>query len=83
MPSPIFDMKMKRIDGREVSLKEYDGRVLLIVNVASKCGLTPQYDALEKTYEKYRGRGFEVLGFPSNEFLGQRTRHERRERRVL
>lgn len=71
MPRPIHQMTMKRIDGREVSLKEFEGRVLLIVNVASKCGLTPQYEALEKTYEKFRGRGFEVLGFPSNEFLGQ------------
>ncbi len=49
----------------------YEGRVLLVVNVASKCGLTPQYEQLEKVYERYHDRGLEVLGFPSNEFLGQ------------
>ena len=67
----MLDFKMKRIDGSEQNLAEYRGQVLLLVNVASKCGLTPQYDGLEKLYEKYRGQGFAVLGFPANDFMGQ------------
>src|SRR5438477_9702629 len=67
----IYDFSMKDIDGKEVPLKKFEGKVLLVVNVASKCGLTPQYKALEETYEKYKGRGFVVLGFPANEFGGQ------------
>lgn len=71
MAKTIFKNELKKIDGTTVSLRDYEGRVLLIVNVASKCGLTPQYDGLEKLYERFKGRGFEVLGFPSNEFAGQ------------
>ena len=67
----MLDYKMKRLDGSEQSLTDYQGQVLLLVNVASKCGLTPQYDGLEKLYEKYRGKGFAVLGFPANDFMGQ------------
>jgi glutathione peroxidase len=67
----LYDIDVHRIDGSPVSLSAYRGKVLLIVNVASKCGLTPQYDALEKVYETYSARGFEVLGFPANDFLGQ------------
>lgn len=59
------------IDGREVALSSYEGKALLIVNTASRCGFTPQYDSLQKLYEQYRGRGFEVLAFPSNNFKGQ------------
>ncbi|HWE40003.1 MAG TPA: glutathione peroxidase [Isosphaeraceae bacterium] len=59
---------MKDIDGTEVALSKYKGDVLLVVNVASKCGLTPQYEALEATYRKYKDKGFEVLAFPANEF---------------
>ena len=59
------------IDGQPSSLAAFAGRVLLVVNVASKCGYTPQYEGLEKLYERFRGRGFEVLGFPANDFGGQ------------
>jgi glutathione peroxidase len=67
----VLDYKMKRLDGSEQNLRDYQGQVLLLVNVASKCGLTPQYDGLEKLYEKYQGEGFAVLGFPANDFMGQ------------
>ena len=67
----MLDFTLKRIDGTEQNLGAYRGQVLLLVNVASKCGLTPQYDGLEALYAKYRGRGFAVLGFPANDFAGQ------------
>lgn len=71
MSSNIYDFSVKRIDGKQISLSEYKGKVLLIVNVASKCGLTPQYDALEKIYEQFHAKGVAVLGFPANEFGAQ------------
>jgi glutathione peroxidase len=71
MSKNIYDFAVPKIDGKPVSLGDYKGKVLLIVNVASKCGLTPQYDALEKMYEQYHEQGFEVLGFPANEFGAQ------------
>jgi len=64
----LQDIPLKDINGKETSLKKYAGEVLLIVNVASKCGHTPQYESLEAIYEKYKGRGFAVLGFPCNDF---------------
>lgn len=67
----IYDITVKDIDGKNVSLSDYKGKVLLIVNVASKCGFTPQYKALEATYEKYQDKGFVVLGFPCNQFAHQ------------
>jgi glutathione peroxidase len=70
-PINIYDIKVKTIDGKEVSLSDYKGKVLLIVNVASKCGYTPQYEGLQKVYEKYKDKGFEILGFPCNDFGGQ------------
>ena len=67
----LYDIPIDRIDGTATTLDANRGEVLLIVNVASKCGYTPQYEGLEKLYETYRDRGFSVLGFPSNDFLGQ------------
>ncbi len=62
---------LKDIDGKETNLKAYDGKVVLVVNVASKCGLTPQYEALEKLYRQYKDKGLVIVGFPCNDFLGQ------------
>jgi glutathione peroxidase len=67
----IYDIPLKDIDGKDTSLKPYQGKVMLIVNVASKCGFTPQYTALEALYQKYQDRGLVVLGFPCNQFGGQ------------
>ena len=64
----VYDFKVRTIDGREVPLDEYRGKVLLIVNVASRCGFTPQYRGLEELYERLGKDGFEVLGFPCNQF---------------
>ena len=67
----IYDIPLKDIDGKETSLKAYKGKVLLVVNVASKCGLTPQYEALQAVQEKYRDKGFSVVAFPCNQFGNQ------------
>jgi glutathione peroxidase len=64
----IYDVPLRSLDGGEASLRDYEGKVLLIVNVASKCGLTPQYTGLEQLHEKFAERGFAVLGFPCNQF---------------
>ncbi|MCB1023869.1 MAG: redoxin domain-containing protein [Acidobacteria bacterium] len=71
MSENIFDIPVKTIDGEETDLARYKGEVLLVVNVASKCGLTPQYEGLQKLYSEYRDKGFDVLGFPANNFMGQ------------
>ena len=68
---PIYDIKLKDIDGKDTTLAAYKGKAVLIVNVASKCGYTKQYTGLEALYEKYKGQGFAVLGFPCNQFGGQ------------
>ena len=67
----VYDFKVKDIDGKDVSLSQYKGKVLLIVNVASLCGNTPQYKDIQNLYEKYNGKGLVVLGFPANNFMGQ------------
>jgi glutathione peroxidase len=67
----IYDFDVKGQDGNPVSLKQFTGKVLMIVNTATKCGLTPQYDALQNLYDKYKEKGFEILDFPSNQFMGQ------------
>src|SRR5512135_2721350 len=67
----IYGIPLKDIDGKSTSLKAYEGTVLLIVNVASKCGYTPQYASFEALQEKYKDKGFTVLGFPCNQFGGQ------------
>ena len=70
MPS-IYDFSATTLDGRDISLGDYKGKVLLIVNTASKCGFTPQYDGLEKLHRQYGERGLAVLGFPCNQFGAQ------------
>jgi glutathione peroxidase len=67
----IHDLTVKDIDGKDAALSAYQGKVLLMVNVASHCGFTPQYKALESVYEKYKDKGFAVLGFPCNQFGAQ------------
>jgi len=67
----IYDFTVEDIDGNPVSLGDYEGKVVLVVNTASKCGFTPQYEGLQKLYETYQDRGFVILGFPSNNFMGQ------------
>lgn len=67
----VHNFNVKKINGQDASLKDYQGKVMLVVNVASKCGLTPQYEGLEKIYKTYHEKGLVVLGFPANEFLAQ------------
>jgi glutathione peroxidase len=71
MSASVYDIPVRRITGEDTSLAEFKGKVLLLVNVASKCGLTPQYEGLEKLYEQYSGQGLVVAGFPSNDFKSQ------------
>ncbi len=71
MANELYEIPMQKIDGTETKLSEYKDKVLLIVNVASKCGLTTQYEGLQKFYRDYKDKGLEVLGFPANNFMGQ------------
>ena len=72
----LYEIKVKNIMGIEQSLGDYKGKVLLIVNTASKCGFTKQYDGLQKLYEMYRDKGLEILGFPANNFMYQEPGNE-------
>jgi glutathione peroxidase len=67
----IYDFTLPSIDGKPLPLSSFKGKVILVVNVASRCGFTPQYSALESTYEKYKDQGFVIVGFPANNFGGQ------------
>jgi glutathione peroxidase len=69
--SNLYTFTLNSIDGKPAPLADYKGKVILVVNVASQCGYTPQYSALESIYEKYKGQGFVILGFPANNFGGQ------------
>lgn len=71
MSSTLYEIPLQSINGESTSLQPYQNEVLLIVNVASKCGLTPQYEGLEKLYQTYQARGFKILGFPANDFGAQ------------
>ena len=67
----LYDFSVKSRDGKEISLKDYEGKVLLIVNTATGCGFTPQYAGLQQLYTKYKDKGFEILDFPCNQFANQ------------
>jgi glutathione peroxidase len=70
-PMSLYEFSVKSNDGKDVSLSQYKGKALLIVNTASQCGYTPQYKGLEELYQQYKGQGLEILAFPSNDFGGQ------------
>lgn len=78
----LYDFKVKDFEGKEVSLEKYKGKVLLIINSATKCGLTPQYAGLQELYDKYREDGFEILDFPSNQFANQAPENEDEIKRI-
>ncbi len=71
MSKSIYQFKVKKASGQETPLSDYEGKVLLVVNTASKCGLTPQFGKLEELYQEFKGERFEILGFPSNDFADQ------------
>lgn len=71
MANSLYDFKVKNSQGTETDLSQYQGKVVLVVNVASKCGFTPQYEGLEKIFEKFKDKGFVVIGFPCNQFGAQ------------
>ncbi|MEK6795615.1 MAG: glutathione peroxidase [Spirochaetota bacterium] len=74
--APIYDSTVQDIDGKDLPLRSFSGKVLMVVNVASKCGFTPQYEGLERLYRKYKDRGFVILGFPANDFMWQEPGNE-------
>ncbi len=67
----LYDINVKDLQGNDVSLGDYKGKALLVVNTATRCGFTPQYEGLQKLYEEYSGKGFEILDFPCNQFANQ------------
>ena len=71
MANEFYNIPVKKINGMETNLGKFKDKVLLVVNVASKCGLTPQYEGLQKLYSNYQDKGLEILGFPANNFMGQ------------
>lgn len=77
MNNKFYSFKAKSLQGKEVSMEDFKGKNVLIVNTASKCGLTPQYEGLEKLYKKYKDKDFVVLGFPSNQFANQEPGDEK------
>lgn len=77
MSTSVYDIPVKTIQGTDTTLNQYQGKVLLLVNVASKCGLTPQYEGLQKLYDDKKAEGLEILGFPSNDFLEQEPGSEK------
>ena len=79
----IYDFTLPSIDGKPMPLADFKGKVVLVVNVASRCGYTPQYSGLESLYEKYKDQGFVIVGFPANNFGSSRTRHQRRDQDFL
>lgn len=72
----IYDFSVKTVGGKAISMKSFENKVLLVVNVASKCGFTPQYEGLEKLYREHKAKGFEILGFPCNQFGAQEPGNE-------
>ncbi|MFC0875963.1 glutathione peroxidase [Saccharicrinis sp. FJH2] len=77
MDAKFYDFKAKSLQGKEISMDSYKGKTVLVVNTASKCGFTPQYEGLEKMYEKYREQGLVILGFPCNQFANQEPGDEK------
>jgi glutathione peroxidase len=77
MKSKFYDFSAKSLQGKEVSMEEFKGKTVLVVNTASKCGLTPQFEGLEKLYRKYQDQGLVILGFPCNQFANQEPGDEK------
>lgn len=77
MKQKFYDFNAKSLQGNEISMESYKGKIVLVVNTASKCGLTPQYEGLEKLYKKYKDKGFVILGFPCNQFGNQEPGDEK------
>ncbi|MBK9291647.1 MAG: glutathione peroxidase [Bacteroidetes bacterium] len=75
--SPFYGFKAQSIDGKEIPMQQFEGKTILVVNTASKCGLTPQFEGLEALYRKYRDRGLVILGFPCNQFANQDPGYEK------